>query len=496
MPVGGGFGGKFLLYEPLVALAARKLGRPVRLVLTRLEEMLTATPAPAARFQARLGADEAGDFTALAADVLFEAGCFPGFHGISALLLGSLYRVANLDIHFTEVMSFKPSVGAYRAPGSPQAAFVLESLVDEMARRLGQDPLALRLRNASRPGDPMANGKPWGPMGMVEVLRALEQHPAWRERERPRPAGRGLGIAIGGWPGGMEPAAATCSLGRDGLLQLHIGSVDLTGTSTGFALLAAEAFGVAPEGVRVINGDTASAPYAGGAGGSKITYSVGPAILQAAGEAKAQVLALAAEEFEADPADLEIADGAVRVRGLPGRTISLAELARRTMEFGGRHAPIFGRGRYAEPAASPGFNAQLAEVRVDPETGQVAVERIVSVQDVGRAINPDGIRGQMQGGAVQGIGWALYEKMVYDQAGQLLTGTLSEYAIPHSDQAARAIETVLVEVPTPHGPLGARGVGEPPVIPTAAAIANAIADATGRRLTDLPMTPPDVLGLG
>jgi CO/xanthine dehydrogenase Mo-binding subunit len=342
---------------------------------------------------------------------------------------------------------------------------------------------------------------------MRQVLERLGQHPAWLEREETRTAQRGdgfrrgvgvrrgVGIAIGGWPGGTEPAAASCALNRDGRLHVHVGSVDLTGTSDGFALIAAEEFGIDPDMVKIVSGDTGSAPYAGAAGGSKITYTVGPAIVQAAKEARAQVLNIASDEFEVDPADLEIVDGKVQVRGVPGKAIPLSELAGKTMQFGGKYAPVFGHGRHANNRSSPAFCAQLAEVEVDEETGHVRVPRLVLVQDVGRAINPEGIKGQMIGGAAQGLGWALYEAMVYDEQGQLLTGTLLEYNIPSADQVAERVETVMVEVPSDYGPYGARGVGEPPVIATAAAVANAIADATGRRMTELPMTPPRVLGL-
>lgn len=493
-PVGGAFGGKFLLYEPLAALAARLTGRPVRLVLTRLEEMLAANPALPGRIRVRLGARRDGCLTALEADLIFDAGCYPGApYGIAAYLLGSAYRVPNLDIQAHEVLTFKPSSGAYRAPGAPQAFYALESAMDELARELESDPLALRLQNAAAPGDEMASGRPWPSMGMKEVLEALAEHPAWKERDAARAAGRGIGVAVGGWPGGTQPAAAACMLNQDGLLQVHVGSVDLTGTSTGFALLAAEAFGVTPDQVRVINDDTGSAPYAGAAGGSKITYTVGPAVIEAAEEARAQVLEVAAEEFEASADDLEIVDGAVQVRGVPDRRMSLGEIARETMRFGGRYRPIMGRGRHADTTQSPGFCAQLAEVEVDEETGAVRVVRQVLVQDVGRALNPLTVRGQMMGGATQGLGWALVEALEYDEQGQLLSGSWTDYGVPRFDQAAPSIETVIVEVPSDHGPYGARGVGEPPVIATAAAVANAIADATGARVTALPMTPPRVL---
>lgn len=495
MAVGGAFGGKFVLYEPLVALAAREVGRPVRLVLSRLEEMLAGNPAPSAHIWVKLGARQDGTFTALEAEMVYEVGCFPNPHDIGAFLASSYYQIPNLDVRYVEVMTFKTSVGAYRAPGTPQATFALESVVDEIAGRLAIDPFTLRLKNVSEPGSMMANGKPWASMGTRQVLEAMREQPAWQQREAARAAGRGVGVALGGWPGGAEPAAATCALNRDGLLHVQVGSIDLTGTMNGFKLMAAEAFGIEPDRVKIVQEDTDNAPFSGASGGSKITYTMGPAIIQAAKEARAQTLQIAADVFEADVADLEIVDGMVQVRGVPDKAITLAEIARKTMGFDGRYPPIVAHGRHYTGAAAPGFCAQLAEVSVDRETGGVQVHRLVVVQDVGQAINPDGAAGQLMGGATQGLGMALYEGMVHDEGGQLLTGTWMEYAIPHAEQVAPVIETVFVEVPSAEGPFGARGVGEPPIIPTAAAIANAIADATGCRPADLPMSAPSILAL-
>lgn len=494
MPVGGAFGAKFLLYEPLVALAARIVNRPVRLALTRLEEMLAGLPSQALRIQLKLGATADGTLTALEAEITIDSGCFPGsMGGLAATLLGSMYRVPNLSVTATEVVTFKTSSGAYRAPTAPQAAFALETALDLLAAKLQLDPLELRLKNAVEAGDPMASGRPWPTIGMRQVLEALQAHPAWQQRAAARAAGRGVGLAIGGWPGGVEPAAAVCTVGRDGTLQVQLGSVDISGTATGFTMIAAEAFGLDPAQVRIITGDTSVAPYAGAAGGSKITYTVGPAVIQAAQEARQQVLAIAAEELEVDPADLEISDGNVQVRGAPDHALSLGKIAAMTMQFAGKYAPILGHGRHVETRQAPGFCAQLAEVAVDQETGQVQVHRLVVVQDVGRAINPPAVAGQMMGGATQGLGWALYENMAYDTQGQLISASWLDYAVPHFEQAAAAIETVIVEVPSEFGPFGARGVGEPPIIATAAAVANAIADATGARPSDLPLTAPRVL---
>lgn len=493
-PLGGAFGGKFVLYEALVALAAKVLGRPVRLILTRQEEMVTTNPAAPGRIRVKLGARQDGAFTALQGEVVFDGGCYPSAPvGIAMVLMGSVYNIPNVELLGTEVLTFKQSSGAYRAPGAPQGAFALESVVDDIARKLGLDPLELRLKNAAKPGDPMIHGDTWPTMGMTQVLETLQAHPAWQNRAEARAAGRGVGIAIGGWPGGTEPAAAACMLNRDGMLQVHLGSVDMSGTNTTFALLAAEIFGISPDKVQIINADTSTSVYAGAAGGSKITYTVGPALIEAAREARRQTLEIAADLLEADPADLEIVDDRVQVKGVPDRAIDLRRIAGKPMQFGGKYKPIFGQGRYAETRQSPGFCAQLAEVEVDRETGMVQVHKLVVVQDVGRAINPLAIEGQMMGGAVQGLGWALYENMVYDNYGQPISASWMDYTVPQMEHAARSIETVIVEVPSDYGPLGAKGVGEPPIIPTAGAVGNAIADAVGIRLTDLPMTPPRIV---
>jgi CO/xanthine dehydrogenase Mo-binding subunit len=490
---GGAFGGKFLLYELLIALVSHQLGRPVSLSLTRGEELLAGNPAPASRIQVKLAAQADGTLTALQAHLTFDVGCYPNPHAIGAILLGSYYQIPNLDVTYTEVMTHKVSTAAYRAPAAPQATFALESVVDEMARRLQLDPFDLRLRHASQTGDKMLHDREWGHMGLRPVLEAIRQHPVWQKREEARQQGRGVGLAVGGWPGGVEPTAAICQLHRDGTLQVQVGSVDLSGTATGFSLLAAEAFGLEPAQVRVTVGDTSTAAYAGATGGSKITYTVGPAVIEAARQARQQTLAIMAEEWEVDTADLEIVSGAVRVKGVPDKSISLGDIAKKTMHFGGKYAPVVGNGRHANTHASPGFCAQLAEVEVDPETGVVVVHRLVLAQDVGRAINPLILEGQMAGGAVQGLGWALYEQMVHDENGQLLSGSWMDYTVPHFNQVPPLIEKILVENPTDLGPYGARGVGEPPVIATAAAVANAIADVINGRVTDLPMTPPRVL---
>ena len=493
-PVGGGFGAKFLLYEPLLALVAKAHNRPVRLYMTRLEEMLAATPAPATRVAVKIGAKSDGRLTALDAELIMDCGCFPSSMVVlAAILLGSPYQAPNQRVRGLEVLTFKASIGAYRAPCAPQAAFALESVMDEIADELGIDPVELRLMNSSKPGDPMATGQPWPSMGMREVIEAAQNHPIWTQRAEAKAKGRGVGLAVGGWPGGTEPAAAACSLQPDGTVQVHISSADISGTNTGLSQIAAEALGVDSDKVRIVTGDTTTGPFAGSSGGSKIMYTVGPAIIQAAEEARQQIFEQAAQSLEAAIEDLEIRDGKVQVKGAPDQGIPLGKIAQRTMRFGSQQAPIFGHGRHAQKGSSPGFCAQIAEVEVDHETGRVIVHKLAVIQDVGKAINPLLVKGQMFGGAVQGLGWALLEEMRYDGSGQLLTATFSDYALPHIDDSPETFDLQIVEVPSPAGPFGARGVGEPPVVPTAAAVASAIRDATGVRLAELPMSAPRVL---
>lgn len=493
-PVGGGFGGKGILYELLIALAARLVERPIRLILTRYEEMVAANPTPAGRIRLKLGAKADGSFTALDGEVTFNSGCYPGSPvGIALLITGSMYRIPNVQIAGLDVLSFKQSVGAYRAPGIPQSMFALESVVDDVAAALKLDPMELRLKNAAHSGDPLINGDAWPKMGMTAVLEALQAHPLWQNRAEAQAAGRGVGIAVGGWLGGTGPASAACKLERDGMIHVQVGSVDISGTNTGFALLAAEAFGVSPDKIKIVHGDTNLPAFALNAGGSKITYTVGHAVLKAATEARRQTLDIVSQMLEVAPEDLEIVDGNVQVKGSPDTAISLAEVANRTMQFGGKYAPIIAHGTNAVIDRSPGFSAQLAEVEVDKETGAVQVHKLVVVQDVGKALNPATVEGQMLGGAMQGVGWALHESLVYDDYGQPLTASWMDYNIPSMIQSVPMMEAVIVEVPSEFGPMGAKGVGEPPVTPTAAAIGNAIRDAIGVRLTELPMTAPRVM---
>jgi len=487
MTVGGGFGAKYGILEPLAAAASVAVGRPVRVTLTRTEDFLTTTPTPATEFRVRLGATRAGDITALDAAIFLDNGVYPfTLGGIVAMLFGGYYRFEHLRIEINEVLTNKPQSGAYRAPGAPQATFAIESTVDELAYTLGMDPLALRQRNAAGPADLTGEGEPWADMGLAECLEVAASHPLWVNRASECGPGEGVGLAIGGWPCGNTTAAALCRVDTDGTIRIHVGSVDISGTNTGFQLIAAEVLGVPPEQVEIVAGDTRSGPFAGPSGGSQITYAVGGAVAEAARAAKRQLLEMASQLFEASVEDIEIREGNAYVRGMPARAIPVAKLAETAQNKAGGPGPIVGEGRSAPEENAPGFVVHIAKVHVDAETGRVTPLRYVAIQDVGKVINPLLLEGQIHGGSAQGIGYGLYEAMRYDENGELLTATLMDYTVPRASELP-PIEAVFVERPSPHGPFGARGVGEPPITAGAAALANAVRAASGARITETPL---------
>ena len=495
VPIGGAFGGKFGLIEPLAAAAAYKIGKPVRLVYTRAEDLLAGNPAPQTSIKLKLGAKRDGTLVAMEAKVIFDTGAYPGSAVIlGGLMLGSTYRCPHTDFRCYEVLTNKVSVGAYRAPGAPQACFALESAVDELCQQLAIDPVAFRLKNALREGDPTLDHRQWPRIGLIECLEKVQAHPLWAKRAEQKVAPEelkgwkiGIGLSAGGWPGGTEPAAAACRLEKDGTITVVVGTVDLTGSDTSLSLIAAEGLGMTSETVNVVHDNTDTMPYSGGTGGSKTTYSMGPAVLAAARDARNQILSIASEMLEASVADLEIEGDKVVVRGTTTKSVTLKEIAQSSMQFAGQYEPIYGRGRAANKTSSPMYTAHVAKVAVDPETGEVRVLDYVAAQDVGFAINPAEVEGQIYGGVTQGLGWALFEGLVYDESGQALTSSLMDYALPHTEDVPN-ITSILVEIPSKLGPFGAKGVGEPPVVPVGAAIANAIHDAVGARVAQLPIT--------
>jgi CO/xanthine dehydrogenase Mo-binding subunit len=487
-PLGGAFGGKLMVIEPLVAGATLALRRPVRLAMTRFEDFTASNPAPGQVIELEAGARSDGTLTAVRGRVICDQGgnCDFGIGTISALLSSGPYRWEARDITGYDVATNRVGTGAYRAPGAPPAAFAIEALIDDLAGQLGVDPIELRLQNMLHQGDPGPDGGPFPVFGGTECLERVRDHPLWQRRNE-LPENESVGVGIGWWPGGLEPAAAACRLDSDGGVTIVTGAVDMSGTENAFAAIAAEAFGLPLERVRVVAADTSSGTYAGMSGGSKVTYTVGAAVERAAREAREQLLRVAASEMEIAPEDLEIVDGKVQPVGAPAQARDVTSLAKEILRFGGQYEPVEGHGRTAQTSRAPGAAAHLSHVRVHRDTGEVELLAHVIAQDVGRALNPDLVEGQMQGGAAQGIGWALMEAMGDDDSGQPTTASFVGYAVPTVDRVP-PIDCEVVEVPAPDGPFGAKGVGEPPVVGVPAAVANAVAAATGVRVYELPLT--------
>ena len=494
MECGGGFGGKIrALCEPITAVLAKATNRPVRYVMTRKEELEAGMPAPQVIIKMKTGAKRDGTLMAIEAEAILESGAYSGaVLAVAGVFLASLYLFPNFDVKGFEVLTHKPSIAAYRAPVAPQTIFAIDSQMEQIAKKLGVDPVEFRLRHVQHEGDKMANNQPWLSNGAAEVLAKLAEHPIWKKRAEWKASAkdgklRGTGISLGGWLGGLQPTGATVRLNPDGTLQVMTGQVDIAGTNIALAQIAATAYGVDIDKVKITTGDTDVAPVTGLSAGSKTTYTVGVAVIQAAEIARKQTLEIAAKELEASVHDLEIEDGKVIVRGVPDKGITLASIGKKGNLYMSKVEPVIGASHPAFSVQAPAFCAQLARIEVDPDTGEVTLHNFVVAQDVGKAINPAQIEGQMQGGAVQSLGMALTEALMYDDKARLTNPSLLDYRKLTSADLPN-IETIIVEKPAPHGPFGARGVGEPPIVPAPAAIANAIEDATGVRLTHLPLS--------
>jgi CO/xanthine dehydrogenase Mo-binding subunit len=485
-PLGGAFGGKWPLLDTLVAGAAVKLRRPVRLIATRSEDFAAANPGQPFETTLRIGAAADGQFTALEARVVADAGAFEegSAESLAGVLIAGPYAWPAFDIKAYGVRTNRFGVGAYRAPSAPAMAMAIETLVDELAGELGVDPIELRRRNVAPEGSPTVDGESWSPHATAEVLDALEATEAWRSRGDVGDD-EGVGVALAYWPGATNPAAAACRMSPDGSVQVMTGVADMSGVAGGFQAIVADVFGIEASLVQIQALDSASAPASPGSGGSTITYSAGRAIRKAADETAQRLLEAAALQLEIAVEDLELVDGTARPRGTPERAIPIDKIVRGNARAG--RAPIEGHGRAEEPSLAPSVSGHVVRVRVDRVTGAVTILEDHVVQDVGRVLNAALVAGQQHGAAAQVVGWATLEALVHDEGGQLQSGTFMDYALPRVDDMGR-LSTTQVEVPAPDGPLGAKGIGEAPVIAGAAAVANAVAAATGVRFRELPMT--------
>ena len=489
--IGGGFGGKTTVYlEPVAIALARKAGRPVKLVMSREEVFRATGPAPGSAIRAKIGADAEGRITAAQIWMAYEAGAFPG----SPVQLGMMTVLAPYDLeHFHiegyDVVVNKPKTTAYRAPGAPMAAFAVESVIDELARELGIDPVEMRLRNAAREGTEAPYGPRYLRIGYVETLEATKAHPHYRA---PLPPNRGRGVATGFWFNAGMNSSAQVAVNEDGTASVVVGTPDIGGSRASLALLCAEELGIDVQRIRPVVADTETVAFSDLTGGSRVTFATGLAVVEAARDVIRQLRERAALSWDLPVDRVSWREGAAHADPGLAETpdpLPLADLARAAGRTGG---PIAGRHSLTARGAGPGFAAHIVDVEVDRETGKVEIARYTAVQDVGRAIHPSYVEGQMQGGAVQGVGWALNEEMIYDAAGVLRNPGFLDYRVPVALDVPM-IDTAIVEVPNPTHPYGVRGVGEVPIVPPLAAVANAIADATGLRMSHAPMSPPRLL---
>ena len=488
--IGGGFGGKITLYlEPVAIALSRKAHRPVKMVMSRDDVFRASGPTSGTRVRMKIGAKKDGTIVAAEASLFYEAGAYPGSPvGAGAMCVLTAYRIPNFVIEAYDIVVNRPKVAAYRAPGSPSASFATESVVDELARRLAIDPIELRLKNAVVEGDEAAYGPRFGPIGLRQVLEAAKNHPHWRSPIAP---GQGRGVACGFWFNAGMSSSATVSLSHDGSAIVVAGNPDIGGTRVAQALMVSEELGIPVERVRPTVADTDSTGYSDVTGGSRVCYATGMAVIEAARDVRDQLRARAAKIWDVDVDRVAWKDGAaVPVEPSDELTpLSVTELADQMAKTGG---PVVGRAAVNPPMAGPSFAVNICDLDVDEETGVSRVVRYTAIQDVGRAVHPSFVEGQMQGGAAQGIGWALNEEYIYDADGVLQNAGFLDYRMPVASDLPM-IETVLIEVANPLHPYGVRGVGEVPIVPPLAAVANAMRDATGVRFTDLPLSPPRVL---
>ncbi|NIS33429.1 MAG: xanthine dehydrogenase family protein molybdopterin-binding subunit [Actinobacteria bacterium] len=488
--IGGGFGGKTTIYlEPLAVMLSQKSGRPVKMVMTREEVMRATGPAPAAKMWAKIGATKDGELTTLEADLRYSNGSFKGYAALTGAMSIASYKFPNLLLKATGTIDNTPKSAAYRAPSAPQAAFAIETLIDELAVGLGMDPIELRLKNAVAEGDPTAMGAPHPKIGFVEVLEALRDSDHYNS---PVPEGAGRGMATGFWFNIGEQSSATVHLNEDGTATVMTGSPDIGGSRASMALMAAEELGLDVHHITPTVVDTESISITDITEGSRATFATGMAVVHACRDLIGQMKERAALMRQVDVDQVAWIGGAAVIEGAASEgqdPVSIAEIAGAAKMTGG---PLIASASLNASGAGPSFAAHLADVAVDEETGQVTVLRYTAVQDAGTAIHPSYVEGQMQGGAVQGIGWALNEEYVYDDDGVLQNAGFLDYRMPVASDLPM-IDTVIVEVPNPAHPYGVRGVGETGIVPPIPTVANAIADATGVRMTDLPMSPPNLL---
>jgi CO/xanthine dehydrogenase Mo-binding subunit len=489
--IGGGFGGKTVVYlEPLALALSKKAGRAVKMVMSREEVLKASGPTSGGNVRVKMGVTKDGKIVACFAEIKLQAGAFQGSPVQPSMNCAfAPYDCENVKVIGYDVVSNRPKVAAYRAPGGPISEFAVESVVDELAQKLKLDPVEFRLKNAAKEGVKAAYGPKFGPVGLIETLNAVKKSAHYSQ---PLKKWQGRGVASGFWFNIGGETSLAVNLNEDGTVGVMAGTPDIGGLRASLAMIVAEELGVDYEKVRPIIGDTNSLGYNFLTGGSRSTFSSGMAAALASREVKAELCKRAAKLWELPEDAVEYDNGSVRPAGANAgkhKPLSIADLARMAGKTGG---PVAGYSKINAAGAAPSFGTHLVDVEVDPETGRVTILRYTVAQDAGRAIHPSYVEGQFQGGAAQGVGWALNEEYVYGADGKLQNAGFLDYRMPVASDLPM-IDTIIVEVPNPRHPHGVRGIGETPIVPPMAAIANAIQNATGVRFEELPMSPPKVL---
>ncbi len=488
MEIGGGFGGKIPVYlEPVAALLSMKTSRPVKILMDRADVFESTGPTAGSYITVKMGVNKDGQITAAKAELIYEAGAYPGaLVDCGAQCIFSPYSIHNFLVDGYDVVLNIPKTAPYRAPGATNAAMA-ETVVDELCEKLGMDPLEFRIKNGAQEGTRRVDGPIFPKIGHIETVEAARAHEHYNtplEGEY-----RGRGVASGFWFNIGLKSSVSLNVNSDGTINLIEGSTDIGGTRTSIAMQAAEVLGISAEDINPYVVDTDSVGYTGVTGGSRTTFATGYAAIEAANDVVRQMKIFAANLWEVDENEVTFDNGTFRSANGKVHNVFFKDLASTISDEG---TPIIGRGAVDPKGVGGAFATHIVDVEVDPETGKVAILRYTAVQDVGKAIHPSYVEGQIHGGAVQGIGWALNEEYIYNDEGRMTNSSFLDYRMPTSYDVPM-IEAVIVEVPNPGHPYGVRGVGEVPIVPPAAAIANAIYGAIGIRMKELPMSPDRIL---
>ena len=489
MEIGGGFGGKIQVYiKPISAMLSMKTGKPVKVLMSRADVFEGTGPTPGSYVRVKIGVNKEGRITAAEGYLAYEAGAYPGSPvGAGAMCIYSCYNIENALVDGYDVVINKPKTSAYRAPGATNAAFAVETIIDEICEKIGMDPLEFRILNSAKEGDTRVDGPVLPRVGFIETVEAAKDHPHYLAPLDGKYKGRG--VASGFWPNFGMKSSVSINVNSDGTISLVEGSTDIGGSRASVAMQAAEVLGISAESVSPAVVDTNSVGYTDVTGGSRTAFATGYAAYEAAQDVKRQMIERAAKLWEVDRADVQFANGMFTSVNGKEQEIDFKGLAERLDETGG---PIVGRASADPNQPGPSIGTHVVDVEVDPDTGKVQILRYTATQDAGKAIHPSYVEGQIQGGAVQGIGWALNEEYIYNEKGEMTNASFLDYRIPTCLDLPM-IDTVIVEVPNPGHPYGVRGVGETPIIAPPAAIANAIYRAVGVRMKELPMSPGRIL---